>query len=86
MTTNVLRRSLTGVVTSNKGDKTIVVRIKRRVMHPLLKKYITKSSKIHAHDENNVANMGDTVLIQECRPYSKMKSWILIEVTELAKL
>ena len=72
------RRVLQGKVVSDKGDKTIVVRIDRRVMHPLYKKYIRKSNRIHAHDERNQFKVGDVVRIQECRPISKLKSWEVV--------
>ena len=69
------RRVLQGVVVSDKGDKTIVVRVQRRVEHPVYKKYITKSKKFSAHDENNQHKIGDVVKIRECRPISKTKCW-----------
>ncbi len=69
------RRILQGVVVSDKGDKTIIVRVQRRVEHPVYKKYITKSKKFSAHDENNQHKVGDTVRIRECRPISKTKCW-----------
>jgi small subunit ribosomal protein S17 len=65
-------------------DKTITVLIERRVKHPVYGKYITRSSKVHAHDEENRAGMGDTVLVAETRPMSKTKSWALVEVVEAA--
>ncbi len=72
------RRVLQGVVVSDKGDKTVVVRVERRVMHPLYKKIIRKSSKFHAHDADNRFKTGDAVRIRECRPISKLKSWEVI--------
>ncbi len=72
------RRVLQGVVVSDKGDKTVVVRVERRVMHPLYKKIIRKSSKFHAHDADNRFKTGDAVRIRECRPISKRKSWEVI--------
>jgi len=78
-------RILTGKVTSNKMDKTIVVEIVRRVPHRIYKKIVKKTTKIHAHDADNVCNIGDTVKIQETRPYSKTKTWKLVEVIEKAK-
>jgi len=72
------RRVLQGVVVSDKGDKTVVVRVERRVMHPLYKKIIRKSSRFHAHDEDNRFKTGDAVRIRECRPISKRKSWEVI--------
>lgn len=75
-------RVVTGKVVSNKMDKTITVLIERRVKHPVYGKYITRSSKIHAHDENNQCGMGDTVTVAETRPISKSKTWKLLEVVE----
>ena len=72
------KRVLQGVVVSDKGDKTIVVRVERRVMHPIYKKFIRRSKKYHAHDEGNQFKVGDVVRIQECRPISKLKSWEVI--------
>ncbi len=84
MTEQKLKRTLTGKVVSNKMDKSITVLIERRVKHPVYGKYITRSTKLHAHDENNVCKEGDTVTIAECRPISKTKSWALVEVVETA--
>ena len=77
-------RVVTGRVVSNKMDKTITVLLERRVKHPVYGKYITRSSKIHAHDENNQCSIGDTVTVAETRPISKSKSWKLLEVVESA--
>jgi small subunit ribosomal protein S17 len=66
-------RILTGVVTSNKADKTITVKIERKVKHPLYGKVVKRASKVHAHDENNSASIGDIVSVKECRPISKTK-------------
>ncbi|MCL6232356.1 MULTISPECIES: 30S ribosomal protein S17 [Acinetobacter] len=77
-------RTLTGKVVSDKMDKSIVVLIERRVQHPLYGKLIRRSTKLHAHDENNVAKVGDVVSIKESRPMSKTKSWTLVEVVEAA--
>ncbi|MDJ0958475.1 MAG: 30S ribosomal protein S17 [Arenicellales bacterium] len=77
-------RSLTGTVVSNKMDKTVSVLVERQVKHPLYKKYIRLSTKLLAHDENNECDQGDTVLIEECRPLSKHKSWRLLKVVEKA--
>ena len=82
--TETRTRTLQGRVVSDKMDKTITVKIERRVKHPVYGKYITRSSKVHAHDEENKAGMGDTVLVAEARPMSKSKSWILVEVVETA--
>ena len=77
-------RVVTGKVVSNKMDKTITVLLERRVKHPVYGKYITRSSKIHAHDENNQCSIGDTVTVAETRPISKSKSWRLLEVVSSA--
>ena len=71
-------RVLTGRVTSDKMDKTITVLVDRRVMHPLYKKFIRRSKKYAAHDEANLCKVGDTVRIEECRPLSKRKSWLVV--------
>ena len=73
------RRVLTGRVTSDKQDKTITVLVERRVIHPLYKKFIRRSKNYAAHDEANVCKVGDQVRIEECRPISKRKTWLLIE-------
>ena len=73
------RRVLTGRVTSDKMDKTITVLVDRRVMHPLYKKFIRRSKKYAAHDEENLCKIGDTVRIEECRPISKRKTWTVVE-------
>ncbi len=73
-------RVVTGKVVSNKANKTITVLIERRVKHPVYGKYITRSSKIHAHDESNQCGLGDTVTVAETRPISKSKTWKLVEV------
>lgn len=82
MTEQKLKRTLTGKVVSNKMDKSITVLIERRVKHPVYGKYITRSTKLHAHDENNVCKEGDVVTIAECRPISKTKAWAVVEVVE----
>jgi small subunit ribosomal protein S17 len=79
-----IARSTSGVVISNKMDKTVTVLVERLEKHPLYKKYIRKSTKLHAHDESNECNEGDTVQIEECRPMSKSKSWRVIEVVSRA--
>jgi len=73
------RRVLTGRVTSDKMNKTVTVLVDRRVMHPLYKKFIRRSKNYAAHDEENVCKVGDLVRIEECRPISKRKTWIVIE-------
>ncbi len=77
-------KTVTGKVVSNKMDKTITVLIERRVKHPIYGKYVSKSSKLKAHDEENVCNEGDVVRISESRPLSKTKSWRLVDIVERA--
>lgn len=77
-----LARTLTGKVVSDKMDKTITILIERRVKHPIYGKYLSKSSKLKAHDEKNESKMGDIVTISESRPLSKTKSWTLVKVEE----
>jgi small subunit ribosomal protein S17 len=72
------RRVLTGRVVSDKTDKTVTVLVERRVMHPLYKKFIRRSKKYAAHDETNLCKEGDVVAIEECRPISKTKSWLVV--------
>ncbi len=72
------KRILQGTVVSDKNDKTVVVVVERRFMHPLLKKVIRRSKKYHAHDEGNAFKIGDSVRIQECRPISKNKRWTVL--------
>ena len=79
------RRVMQGVVVSDVADKTVSVRVDRRVMHPIYKKFVTKSKKYLAHDENNAAKVGDTVRIEECRPLSKRKSWIVLDAAGAEK-
>jgi small subunit ribosomal protein S17 len=74
------KRRTTGVVVSNSMDKSATVEVQRRLKHPLYSKYIYKTSKIMIHDEENISNVGDTVLIRESKPISKNKAWILDEV------
>ena len=71
-------RILTGIVTSNKADKTVTVKIERKVKHPLYGNVIKRATKVHAHDENNSASVGDIVSVKECRPLSKTKTWTLV--------
>ncbi|ABC32853.1 MULTISPECIES: 30S ribosomal protein S17 [Hahella] len=78
-------RTETGKVVSDKMDKSIVVLVERRVKHPLYGKYVKRSSKLHAHDENNECRIGDTVQVQESRPLSKTKSWKLVNIVERAE-
>lgn len=79
-----LTRTVTGRVTSDKMDKTITVLIERRVKHPIYGKYVKRSTKLHAHDEQNECKEGDVVTIEECRPLSKSKAWRLVKVVEKA--
>ena len=81
-TTNT--RTLTGRVVSNKMDKTITVTVERQVQHPLYRKFIRRRTKLHAHDEQNECGEGDLVMIEECRPLSRTKSWRLVKVLEKA--
>ena len=71
-------RILTGIVTSDKADKTITVKVERKVKHPLYGKVVQRATKVHAHDEENLASIGDIVSVKECRPISKKKTWILV--------
>lgn len=77
---------LSGKVSSNKMDKGITVVVERRVKHALYGKFITRSKKVHAHDEANECQIGDLVTVEQCRPLSKTKSWRLVEVVERAGL
>ena len=77
-----VQRTLTGSVTSSAMDKTVTVMIERRIKHPIYGKYITRSTKLHVHDENNECGQGDVVVIEQCRPISKTKSWNLVKVVE----
>ena len=78
--TAAVARSVTGTVVSNKMDKTITLRVERRVKHPVYGKFVRKSKKIHAHDAENICSIGDVVTVEECRPLSKTKSWMLERV------
>ena len=80
-----IQRVLQGQVVSNKGDKSITVTVVRYERHPVYGKYIKRTLKCHAHDENNECNIGDTVRIAQSRPISKTKAWRLIEIVERAK-
>jgi len=79
------RKERIGLVVSNKMDKTITVVVERRIKHAIYGKFMKKSTKFHAHDENNECGMGDTVKIMETRPLSKLKRWRLIEIVAKAK-
>lgn len=80
-----LRKERVGVVVSNKMDKSIVILVERRLKHPIYGKYIKKTTKFMAHDNNNDCNIGDKVKIAETRPISKSKRWRLVEIIEKAK-
>jgi small subunit ribosomal protein S17 len=77
-------RTITGKVVSNKMNKTVAVSVERKVKHPMYGKYVRKTAKYLAHDEDNACNEGDIVTIAECRPLSKNKSWRLVEIVERA--
>ena len=85
MTERNLRKTRTGVVTSNKMVKTITVAVERKVKHPIYGKFVKKTTKFHAHDEKQEFTVGDVVVIMETRPLSKTKRWRLVEVVEKAK-
>ncbi len=80
-----LRKERVGIVVSNKMDKSIVVAEKRKEKHPIYGKFVNKTTKFHAHDQDNTCNEGDTVKIMETRPLSKTKCWRLVEIMERAK-
>lgn len=80
-----LRKERVGVVVSNKMDKSIVVAVKRKVKHPMYGKFVNRTTKFMAHDEQNTCSIGDTVKIQETRPLSKSKRWRLVEIVEKVK-
>ena len=84
-TTRKLRKERTGLVMSDKMDKSIVVMVERKVKHPMYGKFVKKTTKFIAHDEKNDCNIGDTVRIMETRPLSKNKCWRLVEIIERAK-
>ena len=80
-----IRRRLTGRVDSDKMDKTVTVLVERKVKHALYGKFVTRSRKYHAHDEQNEFHPGDVVMIEECRPLSKTKAWRVVKVLEKAR-
>ncbi len=80
-----IRKTKTGVVSSDKMDKTITVAVERKVKHPIYGKFVKKTTKFHAHDEKSEAGPGDVVKIMETRPLSKTKRWTLVEIVEKAK-
>jgi len=82
---SALARSIQGKVISTSMDKTVTVLIERKIKHPIYKKYVRHSTKLHAHDENNKCQVGDTVRIETCRPLSKSKNWRFVQVITKAK-
>ncbi len=84
MSDTKIAKTLVGTIVSDKMDKTVVVRVDRKIKDSMYGKYIKRSTKISAHDENNTASLGDVVLIKESRPISKNKSWVLVNVVEKA--
>lgn len=78
------KRTVQGVVTSVAGDKSATIMIERKIKHPIYGKFIKRSTKLHVHDETNECNKGDTILVEECRPMSKTKSWKLVKIVEKA--
>ncbi len=80
------RKTLIGVVVSDKMDKTAVVQIQSLVKHPIYKKYVRRYTKVKAHDAKNLCKIGDRVKVRECRPLSKTKRWIVVEILERAKV
>jgi len=80
-----IRKTKTGIVSSDKMDKTVTVAVERKVKHPIYGKFVKKTTKFHAHDEKNEAKPGDVVRIMETRPLSKTKRWRLVEIIEKAK-
>ncbi len=84
MNEQAIKRTLVGVVTSSKMDKSFTVAVERQIQHPKYGKYLKRTTKLHVHDEKNEAREGDTVRIQECAPVSKTKSWTLVEIVQRA--
>jgi small subunit ribosomal protein S17 len=82
---NKVVRTVTGYVTSDKMNKTVTVLVERLVSHPVYGKYVRRSTKIHAHDELNECRQGDLVMVEQCRPLAKTKSWKLVKVLEKAQ-
>jgi small subunit ribosomal protein S17 len=80
--TNKTKRTLTGVVVSDKATKTVVVKVERKTMHPKYSKFVTTSKKYHAHDDKELATVGNLVTIVESRPYSKLKRWELVSIVK----
>jgi small subunit ribosomal protein S17 len=84
-TSQEIKRTQTGRVVSNKMDKSVTILLERQIKHPLYGKYIKRSTKVQAHDEDNSCGEGDKVMIAECRPISKSKSWRVVEILERAQ-
>ena len=84
MSDNAIARNLSGKVVSDKMDQTITVLVERRVQHPIYKKFVKRSTKVHAHDANNECQIGDVVTVKESRPLSKTKTWTLVSIDERA--
>ena len=84
MSDNKIARTLSGKVVSDKMDQTITVLVERRVQHPIYKKFVKRSTKVHAHDANNECQIGDVVTVKESRPLSKTKTWTLVTIDERA--
>jgi small subunit ribosomal protein S17 len=84
MATEQSTRTVQGRVLSNKMDKTITIAVERKVKHPIYGKFIKRTTKLHAHDETNQCNEGDVVTVRECRPLSKSKNWVLVEIVTKA--
>ena len=77
-----MNRTLQGYVVSDKMDKSVTVKVERRVKHPLYGKFVRRSTKVHAHDENNECQIGDVVVVEQCRPLSKTKKWRFVKLVE----
>jgi small subunit ribosomal protein S17 len=84
-TTESVKSTRVGQVVSNKADKTVTVKLERQIKHELYGKYIQRSSKVHAHDEENSCGEGDLVRIEQCRPMSKTKAWRVVEIVKRAQ-
>jgi small subunit ribosomal protein S17 len=84
-TTESVKSTRVGEVVSNKADKTVTVKLERQIKHDLYGKYIKRSSKVHAHDEQNSCGEGDLVRIEQCRPMSKTKAWRVVEIVKRAQ-
>jgi len=84
-TTESVKSTRVGQVVSNKADKTVTVKLERQIKHELYGKYIKRSSKVHAHDEENSCSEGDLVKIEQCRPMSKTKAWRVVEIVKRAQ-